>query len=338
MAGLTPPLSCLYPHLCLHTIRKKITARKITLLRLLWHHGLLMLLVSGDIQVNPGPGTQNYKYPCGTCLKPVKSNQMGICCESCNIWYHLRCLPDSMAISRVEYDLLSNSDKDWHCFSCSTPYFSDSFFDREPPLSDNDNNEPGSDASNSIISDTDSTANTDCKLTTVLGDIRNDSPKDLIVGYLNINSLRHKIIHIREALKRTPVDILGIAETKLDQTFPDAQFTIENYRIFRKDRNQYGGGLITYIRSDIPCRRIKDYETQAVEMLSIEVTPTRESKWIFLISYKPRNVPNSTFTEEMGQKMDRIQVDYSKVCIIGDLNFDLLDPSKSNTLRFHYSI
>ena len=34
----------------------------------------------------------------------------------------------------------------------------------------------------------------------------------------------------------------------------------------------------------------------------------------------------------MGQKMDRIQVDYSKVCIIGDLNFDLLDPSKSNTL------
>ena len=103
-------------------LRKNITARKITLLRLLWHHGLLMLLVSGDIQVNPGPGTQNYKYPCGTCLKPVKSNQMGICCESCNIWYHLRCLPDSMAISRVEYDLLSNSDKDWHCFSCSTPY------------------------------------------------------------------------------------------------------------------------------------------------------------------------------------------------------------------------
>ena len=34
----------------------------------------LSLIFSGDISLNPGP----VKYPCGSCEKPVKSNQHGI--------------------------------------------------------------------------------------------------------------------------------------------------------------------------------------------------------------------------------------------------------------------
>ena len=86
----------------------------------------------------------------------------------------------------------------------------------------------------------------ECEDTGTFDDIRHDHPSGFIAAYLNINSARNKIIHIREALKRTPVDILGIAESKIDDSFPDSQFTIDGYRLFRRDRNDKGGGVMVY--------------------------------------------------------------------------------------------
>ena len=40
---------------------------------------LNLLLLCGDINVNPGPA---WKFPCGHCKKPVKCNQLGIQCDS----------------------------------------------------------------------------------------------------------------------------------------------------------------------------------------------------------------------------------------------------------------
>lgn len=43
---------------------------------------LTVLLLDGDIHLNPGP---NWKYPCGTCNKPVKRNQKGTQCDHCDL-------------------------------------------------------------------------------------------------------------------------------------------------------------------------------------------------------------------------------------------------------------
>ena len=43
-----------------------------------------------------------------------------------------------------------------------------------------------------------------------------------------------------------------ITETKLDDSFPTMQFNIEGYHTFRLDRNEYGGGILIYVRDDIP--------------------------------------------------------------------------------------
>ena len=45
------------------------------------------ILCAGDIEANPGP----VKYPCTQCDQPVKSNQRGICCDTCNLWTHAVC-------------------------------------------------------------------------------------------------------------------------------------------------------------------------------------------------------------------------------------------------------
>ena len=73
-----------------------------------------------------------------------------------------------------------------------------------------------------------------------LKNIRISNANRLIIGQLNINSLRNKI----EALKTIisgKIDILVITETKLDDTFPTNQFSIDGFSMpFRLDREGVG--------------------------------------------------------------------------------------------------
>ena len=270
---------------------------------------MLFLLLSGDVSLNPGP--RNWKYPCSVCHKPVTKNQDGLQCDQCDIWTHLKCLPDAIHITKDQYVTLSNTDTNWYCYGCQLPIFSDSFFSSRSDTDDDD-------------SDTDHID--------YFAEIRNRHPKDLFVAYLNINSYRHKVVDMRDNLKETPVDILGIAETKLDDSFPNAQFSIDGYRTFRKDRNQHGGGLFVYVRSDIPCRQIKTLEWTNIESIVLELH-VNKTKYLIVTTYKPPNVHNNTFTLEMTDFMDIATRDLSNIWVIGDLNFDLRDRVKGEPLR-----
>ena len=89
--------------------------------------------------------------------------------------------------------------------------------------------------------------------------------KNPIIGYLNINSLRTKILSLKEILQKAPIDILCIDETKLNETFPDAQFMIKSYQFptFRRDRNNKGGGKMVFIRKELLAKRLEDFETKS---------------------------------------------------------------------------
>ena len=41
--------------------------------------------------------------------------------------------------------------------------------------------------------------------------------------------------------------IFLLSETKIDESFPDKQFLLNNYKIFRKDRNRYVGEIMFYV-------------------------------------------------------------------------------------------
>ena len=73
---------------------------------------LVTLLLSGDIQLNPGPGT---KYPCTICYKPVKANQMALECDGCLKWTHCKCC----GVGKDVYQSYQNeSTLQWHCPRC----------------------------------------------------------------------------------------------------------------------------------------------------------------------------------------------------------------------------
>ena len=60
--------------------------------------------------------------------------------------------------------------------------------------------------------------------------------------------MRNKINDLRIICRNIQIHVLYIDETKLDESFPDAQSHIEGYQYpaFKKDRNKNGGGKTAY--------------------------------------------------------------------------------------------
>ena len=56
-------------------------------------------------------------------------------------------------------------------------------------------------------------------------------PTNPLIDYLNINSLRNKIIDVRDVIGKLSLDCCVISETKSDESVPSAQFNISNYEI-----------------------------------------------------------------------------------------------------------
>ena len=61
-----------------------------------------------------------------------------------------------------------------------------------------------------------------------LKDLRINNINRLIIGQLNINSLRNKFEQLSTMISGN-IDILMISETKLDETFPAAQFLLQGF-------------------------------------------------------------------------------------------------------------
>ena len=132
--------------------------------------------------------------------------------------------------------------------------------------------------------------------------LRRKNLNKLILAQLNINSLRNKFDLLMSLIKNN-VDILMISETKLDESFPDGQFTVKGYsKPFRLDRNKNGGGIMLYVREDIPARLIS-VEKSPIEAMFIEVN-LRNRKWLFCCSYNPIKATTERHIEALSKSID----------------------------------
>lgn len=121
-----------------------------------------------------------------------------------------------------------------------------------------------------------------------------------IVSYLNINHLKNKIVDLRPIVHQIDPTVLAIAETKLNDSFPNAQFMIDGYynpKDFRKDRGyNNGGGLLVYIKKGIPCKRLRALEPDGIESVYIEIAIGR-AKWCIISIYRSEDVKVQDFLE-----------------------------------------
>ena len=107
---------------------------------------------------------------------------------------------------------------------------------------------------------------------TSLRNIRIANLNNVIIAQLNINSLRNKFHALKEMISGN-IDILVLTETKLDGTFPRSQFRIPGYRVpYRKDRDTHGGGVMIYVREDIPSDILRKHVLEEnIEAIFIQV-------------------------------------------------------------------
>ena len=82
----------------------------------------------------------------------------------------------------------------------------------------------------------------------------------MIIAYLSINSIRNKFEFLKPLIA-DDIDVLTVAETKIDGTFTTSQFVLDGFsKPLRFDRNQHGGGLLIYAREDVPFKELSVYK------------------------------------------------------------------------------
>ena len=134
----------------------------------------------------------------------------------------------------------------------------------------------------------------------------------VIIGNLNTNSLTVTFAQLQEIVLKY-VDILILTETKLYDISPKSQFMVHGFSMpYRQDRNRNGGGIMIYIRDDIPSILLtKHVFPDDIEGLFVELN-FRKSKWLLMGAYHPPSQSNSYFFEHLDKALD-IYSNYEKV-------------------------
>ena len=153
-----------------------------------------------------------------------------------------------------------------------------------------------------------------------LASVKAKHPQNIIFSYLNINSIRNKINDLNETIGGS-VDILNISETKVDETFTESQFLLNRFsKPYRLDITSSSGGLLTYVNSNIPSKRLVDvvlpYDIQAI---AIEIS-IRKRKWVLVSVYRPPTQNLEYFLDQISNLVDFYEGKYSNFLIMGDFN------------------
>ena len=161
-------------------------------------------------------------------------------------------------------------------------------------------------------------------MTSAMRGVRMKYTNNLITAHININSIRHKFENISTLFDESIVDLFVITESKLDDSFPNAQFYTEGYKLYRKDRNKNGGGIMFYVRSDIPHRTRPDLECKSshVESLVIEAH-IKNDKWLYVAIYNPNKKHEDELVKFLGTLYEKEIGNYTDIICIGDINIDL---------------
>ena len=170
----------------------------------------------------------------------------------------------------------------------------------------------------------------DLDAATILKQICISNLKNVVIGQLNVNSLRNKFYALLELIPGN-VDILVITETKLDDTFPEKQFLIAGYKKpYRLDRNISGGGVMIYVREDIPSERLTKHNLhENVEAIFVEVN-LRKNKILLVGTYHSTNFEYGTTDEVFFKEITlalNVYSKYDKFLLAGDFNVNVFDSS-----------
>ncbi len=140
--------------------------------------------------------------------------------------------------------------------------------------------------------------------------------------HVNINSVLPKIDELRLIAKQSNAAVIGLTETKLDDTVVNGEIEIEGYTLERTDRNRKGGGVAFYIRNDISYN-VRENFSNEFENIFFDIHLPKTKPILMGILYRPPD--QSGFLENLSQAISETHsFDNQEVYILGDLNIDMI--------------
>ena len=149
-----------------------------------------------------------------------------------------------------------------------------------------------------------------------------------------MNSLPNKFDQLKLLIQGN-IDILIVTESKLDSSFPDCQFKIDGFsKPFRKDRNRNGGGVIIFVREDIPCKELSFDNPNDFESIFLEIN-LRHTKWLLSGCYHPPSQSDDYFFYHLGNSLDHFSKKYDNFLLAGDFNSEETESVLSEFLQIY---
>ena len=118
-----------------------------------------------------------------------------------------------------------------------------------------------------------------------LKQLRNENPFRIIIGHININSVRKKCESLVDIVSAN-LNVLMISEANTDETFLESKFITGGFsEPHRLDRTVNGGGILLNVRRDICTKCIKGITfSNSFEGRFIELN-LRNKIWLLGCSY-----------------------------------------------------
>ena len=284
-----------------------------------------MLLLSGDISLNPGPsGSSN----CEICNKSVRANQKGIQCDSCDLWLHTSCC----SIDDPTYYHLANSSCTWVCPHCDQPSFSCSSVFSSPSVSLNSENSFL--ALSRDLSDHQQPDIPPVSSSTPSKNAANNCRhrSTLRCMEINCNSIRssERSAVFASHIDNINPDIVFGCESKLSPDDPTYSCFPSTFTVFRKDRlGCGGGGVFIAVKSDIPAYELPDLaENPENESIWASIHLAKAKVLYICAFYKPPSAPSSridSLSESMLKVFDINKKTHPNIVISGDFNCGDID-------------
>ena len=165
-----------------------------------------------------------------------------------------------------------------------------------------------------------------------LENVRRRNINRLIFAQLNINSLRNKSESLQHIINKN-INVLLISETKIDSSFPSAQFHSKGYATpYRLDRNANGGGILLYIREDIPSKLLNT--DLSIEGFFVEIR-LRKKKWLLCSSYNPKKNLIANHLNCIGRNLDSQLGQYENFILMGNFNVEPNDANMKNLCQIY---
>ena len=129
-----------------------------------------------------------------------------------------------------------------------------------------------------------------------------------------------KFDELREIVKISDPRVIGITETKLDNSIGDSEISIDRYCAIRHDWNRKGGGSICCVTNKI-CYNTKNCIANEIENVFVELLIPKTKPITAGIVYKP---PDQTrFLEILSNGLNLLNMLSEEWHILEDLNINL---------------